>query len=68
MRIQKRLWCLARTRGNRTDYFYGTKLSECLKHCRVGDVFAYVKYEHSGERLGEMTSPGVWSGRDGAQG
>jgi hypothetical protein len=63
MTIQKRLFCLARTRGNRTRFFYGAKLSECLVHCKVGDLFAYVKYEHDGERLGEMTRPGIWSTR-----
>ncbi len=48
---------LARTRGRKTQFFYGPKIGALmLAHIKVGDLFQYAKQTTSGWRIARRTS------------
>ena len=53
----KQQWVVARTRGRRTAYFYGTKLAEAMEHARLkpGEVFGYARFLRGAVKCGEFT-------------
>jgi hypothetical protein len=57
MAIPRKQYVLARTRGRRTHYFYGTKLGALVvQHVKVGDEFKYAEQFTRNWRSGKRTS------------
>ena len=62
MGYPKHQWVLCRVRGNKTQFFYGTKLGDLVtQHIKVGDDFGYAKLTTSKWRVGSRTSQRAYS-------
>lgn len=57
MTYPKKQYLLARVRGRKTNYFYGTKLGTLITdHIKVGDDFWYTTLTRGSWTLGTRTS------------